>query len=321
MFLKPQVSLQINLTPADYPHARYLLPVQLDILQAQVNEIVLTVDSQAGKGRFAEGWDIYHDALHELLQTEIKQRYPVKIIAVDYRPTVKQEVAEYFFGQKNIPVKDFRGGPFYAYFFGLYSASNNLVFHLDSDMFLGGRSQSWVGEAVQYFNNDINCFVIAPLPGPPRDDDTLLGQQAIHKIAPFTWQLNGMSTRIFMIDKQKFTENKLTMNRPSLQNQLKAIVEGNDNADLPEHLIAAFIKKNQLKRIDFLGTNRGMWSLHPPYRTKAFYEQLPEIIRRVENNILPEKQQGFYDLIDEVCDWTCAREKLKQNRWWKRLSN
>jgi len=31
------------------------------------------------------------------------------------------------------------------------------------------------------------------------------------------------------------------------------------------------------------------------------------------------KGGGFYDIIDEVCDWAQAREKLKNDRWWKRL--
>lgn len=316
--MKQPVSLQINLAPGDYRHARYLLAHQLNVLHAQVDEIILTVDTQPGKGRFAEGWATYKDALDQFLKTELEPNYPVKIIPVDYSAAVKQKVARYFFGTDNIPVKDFRGGPFYAYFFGLYSASNNLVFHLDSDMFLGGGSQTWLAEAVQYFNNNPACLVMAPLPGPPRTDDTLIDQQVIDKPAPFTWQLGGMSTRIFLMDKSKFNTDKLKLAKPSPRNQLKAFTQGHDPAALPEHLIANYIKKHRLKRIDFLGSGKGMWSLHPPYRTAAFYEQLPEIITRVEANDLPGEQQGFYDIIDEVCDWTEAREKLKHNRWWKR---
>ncbi|WP_462267072.1 hypothetical protein [Mucilaginibacter sp.] len=316
--MKQLVSLQINLAPGDYRHARHLLQHQLNALQAQVDEIILTVDTQPGRGRFAEGWAAHKDMLNQFLKTEIEPQYRVKIVPVNYDAKVRQKVARYFLGDDDIPVKDFRGGPFYAYFFGLYTAANNLVFHLDSDILLGGRSQKWLSEALQYFNTDAACFLMAPLPGPPRHDDTLQAQQVIHQIAPFAWQLGGMSTRIFLIDKSKFCDNKIIITKPSLRNQLKALVEGHDTADLPEHLIAAFIKRHHLKRIDFLGSGKGMWSLHPPYRTTVFYEQLPEIIKRVENNDLPQKQQGFYDLIDEVCDWTEAREKMKANRWWKK---
>ncbi|MBD1394719.1 hypothetical protein [Mucilaginibacter glaciei] len=316
--MKHKVSLQINLAPGDYQHMQYLLPHQLNQLQQQVDEIILTVDTKQGKGRFAEGWNTYKDFLDRFLKEKIEPFYPVKVITVDYSSSVEQKIARYFFGKTQMPFKDFRGGPFYAYFFGLYTATNKLVFHLDSDMLLGGGSQNWINEAVSYFNIDPTCFVMAPLPGPPDHNDTLKGQHIMNKIAPFTWQLAGMSTRIFLIDKSKFNNNKLLITKPSLRNQVKAIIDGQSNADLPEHLISTFIKKHNLKRIDFLGSGEGMWSLHPPHRTKSFYGQLPAIINHVETNNLPENQRGFYDIIDEVCDWTEAREKFKHNKWWKR---
>lgn len=312
------VSLQINLAPGDYRHAKYILPHQLNILAGQVDEIILTIDTQPSKGRFAEGWNEYQALLNDFLHNEIARQFNVKIIPVDYSLKIKSDVAQYFFGQKGMPVKDFRGGPFYAYFFGLYSAVNNLVFHLDSDMFFGGESQDWIKEAVDFFRADPECFVVSPLPGPPHAEDILISQYVIDKIAPYTWQLNGMSTRIFLMDKSKFQFNKLELSKPSARNQIKATIQGNSNADLPEHLISAFIRKRKLKRIDFLGTGKGLWSLHPPYRTDDFYTKLPELIKKIESNDLPEKQHGFYDIIDEVCDWTPAREKLKNNRWWKR---
>ncbi|MDB5136545.1 MAG: hypothetical protein JWP37_3148, partial [Mucilaginibacter sp.] len=73
-----------------------------------------------------------------------------------------------------------------------------------------------------------------------------------------------------------------------------------------------------LKRIDFLGKGNGLWTLHPPYRTVDFYNRLPEIISNVECNDLHPKQYGFYDIVDEVCDWTEAKDRLRNNRWWKR---
>lgn len=185
-------------------------------------------------------------------------------------------------------------------------------------MFLGGASQTWVTEATQFFEKDDSCFIVSPLPGPPHGDDILINQDIAAKPAPYTWQLKGMSTRIFLIDKSKFKKHKLQLKKPSVRNQLKAFVEGNPNADLPEHLLSAYMYKYQLKRVDFLGIGTGLWSLHPPYRTGLFYDDLPQLIKRIESNDLPEKQHGFYDIIDEVCDWAEAREKLKHNRWWKR---
>lgn len=316
--MKNKVSLQINLAPGDYPHARYLLKHQLNILAQQVNEIILVMDTRPSKGRFAEGWNLYKELLNQFIKTDIEPSYPVKVIQVDYSAPIKKKIANYFLGKTDMPDKDFRGGPFYAYFFGLYMATNNLVFHLDSDMFLGGMSQDWIKEAVEFFKSDSSCFIVSPLPGSPHYSDILINQPEALKIAPYAWLFRGMSTRIFMMDKSRFKANKLMLSKPSFRNQAKALVEGNSVADLPEHLLSAYMNKHQLKRIDFLGTGKGLWSLHPPFRTEGFYDDLPQLISRIELNNLPEKQQGFYDIVDEVCDWTNAREKLKHNRWWKR---
>lgn len=313
--------MQINLAPGDYLHARHILKHQLDVLSKQVNEIILTVDTRPAKGRFANGWAQYKKAFDSLLIADIQPNYNVKIVPVDYSAEAKSKVAEYFFGKKTIPEKDFRGGPFYVYFFGLYMAKNDLVFHLDSDIFLGGLSQTWVTEAAELFKSNSQYFIISPLPGSPHRDDILIDQSIIKKIAPYTYELRGMSTRLFMIDRSKFKDHKLISAKPNLRNQVKAIIEGNANAQLPEVLLSAFMNKHHFKRLDFLGNGAGLWSLHPPYRTKAFYDDLPALIKRVESNDLPLSQQGFYDIVDEVCDWTEAKEKLKENRWWKRLLN
>jgi hypothetical protein len=74
---------------------------------------------------------------------------------------------------------------------------------------------------------------------------------------------------------------------------------------------------NHLKRLDFLGKGKGLWSVHPPFRTKSFYDNLENIINRINNDDLPETQYGFYDVVDELCDWKEGWDNLKKNRWWK----
>lgn len=316
MLLSQKISLQINLSPGDYLHAKYLLKHQLQTLSGQVDEILLTVDTRRSKGRFSQDWDLYKEQLNLFLKDEIEPNYKVRIVFVDYGKSAKSTIARYFFGANNIPDKDFRGGPFYAYFFGMFMTSHDLVFHLDSDMFLGGGSQVWVKEAVAYLKNDNSCFIVSPLPGPPHPEDILINQVIKRKVAPHTYAFDGMSTRIFLIDKARFKTQKLALEKPNVRGQIKAIVQGNPNADLPEHIISNYLKKNDVERIDFLGQDKGLWSLHPPYRTKTFYENLQTIIASIESGQLPDNQKGFYDIVDEVCDWTEARERLKNKRWF-----
>lgn len=313
------VSLQINLSPGDYKYARLILPHQLKCLADQVEELILTIDTKRSKGHFSKNWDENETGLYRYLHEEIEPLYPVKIKPVDYSKGVKAEVAEYFFGSNQIPDKDFRGGPFYAYFFGLFTATNNMVFHLDADIFLGGRSKTWIHEATTFFKQDTKCLFVSPLPGPPHKDDILISQSIKNKIAPYTYELNGMSTRIYMTDKAKLHLHKLTLRKPPLRGQIKSLFEGNDNADLPEHMFKNLLEKNGFKRIDFLGEGKGLWSLHPPYHSQLFYDTLPAIITNIETNNLPVNQYGFYDVVNEVCDWTEDEIKLRNNRWWKKL--
>lgn len=314
------VSLQINLAAGDYPYVRLLLPHQLNTLSAQADEVILTVDTRQSKGQFANSrWHQNNELLYDFLNEEIERNFRVKIIPVDYSPPMKRAVAEYFLGLADMPDKDFRGGPFYAYFFGLYMARNNLVFHLDSDIFLGGGSQTWISEAAALFERDERCLFVSPLPGPPREDGLLTGQPSYHKTAPFMYEIKGASSRLYMTDKSRLAKNKLELVKPPLRSQLKAMAEGNPNADLPEHMFKNLMEKGGFRRIDFLGQGQGLWSLHPPYHSQLFYDRLPVIIANIEINNLPASQYGFYDLVNEVCDWTEDERRLKENRWWKKL--
>ena len=313
--MKNKVTLQISLAPPDFPITKHLLVHQLNALIGQVDEVILTVDTKPSKGRFAEGWKEYKMLLDDFLKNMIQPKYHVKIISVDYSPTKMKDVSKFFFGTPDIPAKDFRGGPFYAYFFGLFSATNDLVLHLDSDMFLGGGSDIWVEEAIAIMNTDKQCIITSPLPGPPHPKKILIGQSNYTEIGEYTYAFEGMSTRIFMLDRRVFSKRKLSLSKPALKNQLKALIKGNPVFDLPEHLMSSFMREHNYKRVDLLGTAKGMWSLHPPYRTAGFYLELPNLISRVEKNELPSGQSGFYDISDTLFDWSEARLKLSKKKW------
>lgn len=312
-------SLQINLAPNDYRHAIYILPHQLKTLTPQVDEVVLTLDTHRSKGRFGANWEENLANIKQLIAGLCNQDKKILVVEVDYSPAVSIKIAKFFFGESFIPKKDYRGGPFYAYFYGLHACRSDHVLHLDSDMFLGGLSATWIQEAIALFQQNNDLLVCSPLPGPPHSDGILVGQPDAIKLGNnFSFEFNGMSTRIFMINRSIFDKHKIDLKQPSFSNILKAYYKGNPPYALPEQLLTHYMAKYHLKRIDFLGDGKGLWSLHPPYRTTGFYIRLPEIIKDIEQNNLPQKQNGFYDVIDEVCDWTEAREKLKTNRWWRK---
>src|SRR5690606_2903115 len=104
-----------------------------------------------------------------------------------------------------------------------------------------------------------------------------------------------------------------------LQHTLKAYLKGQQPYELPENIINNFIKKHNYQRIDFLGNEPGLWSLHPPYKTPYFFSKIEEILRRISENDFPESQIGNYDIVDDFHDWSDAREKLRQNKWYRKL--
>jgi hypothetical protein len=129
---------------------------------------------------------------------------------------------------------------------------------------------------------------------------------------------SSVSTRIFMIDLNRFksTLGVFPLSAPSPLQRLKSRLLGNPpDVREAEVVLSQTIRASGRYRIDLLGNPPGFWSLHPPYRSEAFYQQLPDLIRAVETGAVPEGQLGHYDLNDSMIDWTSAREA---NRWHRR---
>jgi len=313
------VTLQISLAPSDYRHACVLLPHQVRAWRDQVGEVLLTVDLHRSAGRFSARWEEGKAQIVPLAESIAGARVEI----VDRGSAAMQRVADAFFGGQRVPAKDFRGGPYYSYFYGLIEARNDYVLHADSDMFFGGGSSTWLQEAVDYLAVHPDVLLAAPLPGPPAADGRVRSPGATPEAdTPHAYRFDTMTTRLFLLDRRRFHSvvGALQPQRPSrLRDTIKALVEGNPPEDLPEHLFTAAMRTHGLVRREFLGPEPGMWSLHPPYRCADFYAKLPELIRRVEAGDIPAAQRGDHDLNASLVDWSEAKTALRQNRWWKRL--
>lgn len=317
---RPPVTLQISLAPSDYAHARYLLAHQVATWRGQVDEILLSIDLHRSGGRFSARWAEGRDLIRPLAEAVPGAR----VVAVDYAEPIRRAVAAQFFlpGTGALPAKDYRGGPFYSYFFALQAARHDHVLHLDSDMFFGGRSGSWLDEALEVFRTRGEVLFTAPLPGPPAPGGLRqLDGRRVGSGSP-AYDFAAMSTRLFLVDRRRFEADfgRLSLRPPRLRARLQAWLDGNPAADLPEHLMTTNLRRRGFCRHEFLGQPPGMWSLHPPYRCAEFYRRLPELIDRVERGDLPTGQYGDHDLNDSFIDWTEARAAMHQNRWWRRLA-
>ncbi len=309
------VTLQINVAPPDAPHAVHILPHQLRVGADQVDEILFTFDTvRPTAGRFAASWEERAPEMQGILAGLVEQYPQARIGEVDPSPAAIQGVAQRFFGRDQVPMKDSRGGPLYSYLYGLHDASQDLVLHADSDMLFGGGGPSWVSEAKTLLTADEDVLVVNPLPGPPRADGRLFDQPDATPVhdQPHTYRFTQMSTRIFLMDRARLRARVGAMALPPpvlIRSRLKAMLKGNPLVAMPEQFLTMAMRRHGLVRVDRLGSPPGMWSLHPLYRSAAFYEALPEIIRRVETGDVPEAQRGHYDIVDALFDFSEQRAK------------
>jgi hypothetical protein len=294
------------LAPTDLPHAEHILPHQLRQWGDQVGEILMTVDLHRSRGRFAEDWEQRLPGLRRLIADCCARYSHARTIDVSYDGDAKSSIERSFFRGEKIPAKDYRGGPFYSYFYALHAARFDRVLHFDSDMLFGGGSKTWLGEAMDILDARPDVLACNPLPGAPTSDGSLRSQllerEAIDGVA---YRSPALSTRLFLMDRQRLP--RLQVERQTGRRSWGARLDGNPPFDTPEGIISAAMARSGLIRIDFLGRAPGMWSVHPPYRSATFYRKLPTLIQDVESDQVPEAQRGWHDIEDCMVDWSDVR--------------
>ena len=313
------VCLQINLAPLDAPHAIHTVPHQMRVLGGQVDEVQFTLDlhhSEGSRYRTAN-FEEKLAAVRGLLDRVISTSKHASVLEVDYAPPMMREGADFFIKDKTIPMKAENGSPFYPYFYGLYRAKSDHVFHLDSDMLFGGGSQTWVAEAVQILSRRREIVACNPLSGPPTRDGRLKTQVGLREAAdPPAYRFNTLSTRLFMLDRRRFFQDniKLSLCRPDPLRLILSTLSNNPPYLAAEDTFSRFMKANGYYRLDFLGSGNGLWSLHPVYRSETFYKELPNLIDRIERGDVPDEQRGDYNLNDSMIDWSDVRARLTMRK-------
>ena len=303
------ISLQINLSPTDFPICQQLLATQITYFYNLVQEVVLTVETKKSKGKkFGLNFEENKTKLDNLLKHLVLQFPKIRIVPVNYKQDVKLEVAARFFkNTTTIPNKDYRGGPFYSYFFGLYSCKCPLVLHLDSDMFLGGNTEEWLKDALEILN-DKSVLFVGPLPGPPTNNFELK-QTYQKRNNRYTFQFNNVTTRFFLTDLNKIFATRLRIRLINFS--IRKIIKGSlqqNYWELPELLFSDLLKKEDMYRVCYWGRNDevGCYSLHPLHKPEAFINFIPELLQKISKNDFPEQQRGYYNVHKDVFNFSNA---------------
>ncbi|MGC4072651.1 MAG: hypothetical protein QM760_09060 [Nibricoccus sp.] len=313
------VTLQISLAPGDHRLAEKLLTHQVEFWRRGVSEILLTIDTRRSHGRFGEDWKKGRQRI-----LEIAAAIPgARVVEVDYSRESRHAVGDEFFGNTHVPSKDWRGGPYYAYFFGLHSARNDFVLHSDSDIFFGGDGLRWLEAALPLYSTQTDLLFASPLPGPPSPDGNLkqLTASRVTLGGIDGYDFAGMSTRVFLFSRTRFRERITALHpkSPAMRARVIALLDGNPAQELPENLFTETMHQLGLKRFDFAGPAPGCWTLHPPYRSEDFFNKLPDLIARIEKSDLPFAQLGDHDFNASLVDWSEAITRMAHRRWWHRL--
>jgi hypothetical protein len=326
-------AVQINMYPMDVRHVEYLLPHHVRVFGSLVDRIVVTIDTHRSRSGRYRGND-FDQSLTKLRShiEAVRAAYPkLEVFEVDYSPEVRRSVAQYFFNTDHMPVKAWDGGPFYSYFFGLFSARARYIMHFDCDMlFGGGGAESWMREALQILESKPDVLFVGPLPGPPRSDGRIFGHpetngySAVQEpLSSPAYRFNHVSSRVFLIDMERLKSRvgALPLLRPDFLQRMKSRLLANPpEAREAEVILSRTLQQQGLYRIDFLGTGPGLWSLHPPYRSETFYKRLPEIVHNVETGTMPSAQRGHFELDDSIVDWSPQRAAARwHRRYWRLL--
>jgi hypothetical protein len=318
----PSVTLEITLAPPDLRHAKYVLPHQLTTWAAQVGEVLCVLDLRPVPGRPDRSWQVDGERLVELVDACSTPYSHAQRRIVDYGDDTSRELSAAFLHGRQMPAKTYRGGPFYAYFFGLNAASHDHILHLDSDIMFGGGSQTWIEEATHLLESDPDVLACLPFPGPPRPDGRVHAAGAVQNPGPIpAFAFKTFTTRYFMIDRSRFRDriggigirdHSPVLTRVGLIEWLRAVGElplrdrlrpltlATPRIDLPERLLGEAMAEAGMHRVDYLGREPGMWTLHPRERTETYYRVLPELVARIERDDVTEEQRGHYDLHESM---------------------
>lgn len=307
---KHKISLQINVSAADLHICRKILERQLTFWYEELDEVVISVESKKSFGKFAVDFDKNKNDLISLLEQYIS-RYPkIRYHYIDYSPERHAHLAQLFFNTHRMPEKDYRGCAFYSYLDGMAACTNRYIIHLDSDMLIGGTPNAWLQDAVELLNSREDYFLVNPLAGPP-SADLDIKQQYLKKIGKYQFLFDKMSTRVFLIDMKKLAANKPSLKRVALTpTHIKWCIKNNYTWGYMalEDLFTVMMRKKKLYRVDSLGINDNnrAFSLHPVVKPPRYIEAIPDLLRRIDADDIPEAQRGNYNIHNDFFDFRTA---------------
>jgi len=308
---KHKISLQINVSAADLNICRKMLERQLSFWYGELDEIVISIESKKSFGKFAKDFDKNKNDLIALIEQHTRTYPKLRYHHIDYSPERNQAIAGLFFNASKTPEKDYRGCAFYSYLDGLAVCRNRYIIHIDSDMLIGGMPDAWLQDAVELLNSDDSYLVVNPLSGPPAEDAELK-QKYLKRLGRHKFLFDKMSTRVFLIDMEKLKSHKVPLRKVHLSlRHIKWSIKNNFRWGYMalEDLISVMMKEKGLYRVDTLGKNdtNTAFTLHPMIKPDHYIQAIPDLLKRIDSNDIPDSQRGYYNINNDFFDFSKAQ--------------
>ena len=260
------INIVTNVSLYDGIRIKYTIPNWIRIFDKRIKSLRIVIDEKPVEGRIksihSNNKNIYE--LDEVI-SELLFNYPfIKIEKLNYNDT--ENISSKFFKHGN-PIRCQAGTPIFAFLKGIFSSEEGIILRTDCDIIY--YDNGWVNKALELLSENKYLIVEPPM----------LGQIEY-----------GFSTRSFLIDKNQFM-GKMPINAYKLDilRRIRRALKKRSSYLAFEQMIQKEIHRNFLSHVR-IDNNLG-FAIHFIYPEDFNNDYIEEIINRIENNSLPNKQK------------------------------
>jgi hypothetical protein len=249
-----------------------LVPHVLRALGDRFSELIIIADLKPPEGRIRElhGAQHTHDNLLEILHSLAGRDSRIRLATLPKPSEVPLLFDDWFSSTLTPVVRCQAGTPIYAYVYGIYIASNDIVLHLDSDILF--KDSGWFDTMTTLLHNKQYAIV-----EPARFGNPLLAPVVI-------------STRAFGVNRAHLKETNLPMS-PSRLTGLRRwhrIATGRPTWLALEKSFEHLKQQGRLSHC-ILPASLG-WSFHVPKIDHVRLSGFEKVVESVERDEMPESQ-------------------------------
>jgi hypothetical protein len=300
------LTLQINLAAIDLQYAPHIVPALARSHRAACREIILTIDGckpqrtrQTDPAVRCPEPQFSRDVQALLALGEALRRDGVvdRLVHLEPGDPWLGEVTRKYSGRWIPETHDYGGRPITGYWAGVEAANTRYVIHYDGDMFLHQETGfDWAAYAIPLLEKQPDAVSASPRLTAPYASKIPYGDApSSHEGVPVApveggWKQFFFSTRVFLLDRQKF-ERYLPLGRGrALAEQLLVKAARRGFPRSAEKMYWLTVGGAGGYRL-VLSTERA-WVLHPPWKPPFYSDLVPSIVAAVAEGRIPEAQLG-----------------------------